>query len=105
VQEQQIDVARQAQLKLLAKAADDRWAAKPSVLDKPRRGNFELGVGEGEVVGTKEEVGGGKERGALEERGHEKDKLKGKENPWKVNRGRAGEEWQPEAWTPDPGKR
>ncbi len=96
---------RQAQLKLLAKAADERWAAKPSVLDKPRRGNLELGVGDGETVGTKEEVGGAKERETLGERGEEKERWKGKENPWKVNRGRSGEEWQPEAWMPGLGKR
>lgn len=64
-----------------------------------------MGVGDGEVAGTKEKVGGGKERETLGESGHEKDRLKGKENPWKVNRGRAGEEWQPEAWTPGLGKR
>lgn len=64
-----------------------------------------MGVGDGETVGTREGVGGGMERGILGEGGDENKRWKGKENPWKVNRGRAGEEWQPEAWTPGLGKR
>ena len=57
---------RKEQLKQLAAAADRRWASKPSVLDKPRRRNQEVGVGDGEggvgVLGRKgestEAVGG-----------------------------------------------
>ena len=52
IQEQQADVTRQIQLKQRAQLADERWAAKPSVLDKPRRGSLELGVGDGEAEGT-----------------------------------------------------
>lgn len=58
--EQQTDFTRQSQLKVLARAADERWEAKgrlseptnpdwtPTVQDEPRRDNFELAVGDGE---------------------------------------------------------
>lgn len=98
----------------MAAAADARWAAKPSVLDKPKRRNLELGVGDGEVEGTvgrrweegqrtgsgetaEKEMSGGEKR----ERGEQ---VKEKENPWARQRS-AGEGWQPEAWTPGPVKR
>ncbi|PLB40087.1 uncharacterized protein BDW47DRAFT_5778 [Aspergillus candidus] len=35
IQEQQQDVLRQMQIKQLARLADERWASKPSYLDKP----------------------------------------------------------------------
>lgn len=113
--EQIQDVQRQLDLKQLAAAADARWAAKPSVLDKPRRGNLELGVGDGEVEGTVgkrweegQRTGEGemveKERseGEKRERGEQ---VKEKENPWIRQRGSPGEGWQPEAWRPGPGKK
>ena len=106
------DVQRQRDLKQLAAAADARWAAKPSVLDRPRRGNLELGVGDGEVEGT---VGRrweeGRRRGsgeAVEKEGSEGEgresggQVKRKDNPWARQRGSAGEGWQPEAWRPGP---
>jgi NADH dehydrogenase [ubiquinone] 1 alpha subcomplex assembly factor 2 len=40
--EQSQDLVRQAQLKILAKQADERWAAKPSFLDKPREASQAL---------------------------------------------------------------
>ncbi|KAI9881589.1 MAG: hypothetical protein M1830_000153 [Pleopsidium flavum] len=106
IQEQQADLVRQAQLKHLARLADERWASKPSFLDKPKEqpspatvprdpggyaGQTEPGEREGvrNAVGTPAEVG---------------EKVR-KENPWKRQRGGAGEEWQPEAWTPGPVKR
>ncbi|KAA6413796.1 MAG: NADH:ubiquinone subunit [Lasallia pustulata] len=35
--EQRLDLTRQQQLKQLARLADERWAAKPSFLDDPRK--------------------------------------------------------------------
>ena len=111
---------RQRDLKQLAAAADARWAAKPSVLDKPRRGNLEVRVGDGEVEGTvgrrwEEEHRGGPVEGMDKERSEGKEReregergeqvKKGKENPWARQRGSAGEGWQPEAWTPGSVKR
>ena len=103
-------------MKQLAAAADARWAAKPSVLDKPRRGNLELGVGDGEVEGTVgrrweegQKTGQGetvrKERSEGEQRERGEQVRKGKENPWARQRGSAGEGWQPEAWSPGHVKR
>jgi len=106
LQEQQTDVLRQQRLKQLAQAADERWAAKPSVLDKPRRGNLELGVGDGEAEGT---VGRRWERGVETGSGQSKEKERSegekreRENPWKKDRGK--QEYQPEAWIPGSVKR
>jgi NADH dehydrogenase [ubiquinone] 1 alpha subcomplex assembly factor 2 len=36
IEEQQQDLVRQAQIKQLARLADERWASKPSFLDKPQ---------------------------------------------------------------------
>lgn len=106
--ELQSDVVRQAQLKQLVQAADARWAAKPSVLDRPRRGNQELAIGDGEVAGTvgsKGETGAGRgvDSAEREEGVRRKDRSggeKGKQNPWEVRKGRAGENWKPESWSP-----
>lgn len=94
-------MTRQRELKYLVRAADERWAAKPSVLDKPRRGNMELGVGDGEVEGTVGIRGEGAKKGVAEELVQ---KEKRTENPWKVKQGNPGEGWQPEAWAPRPSK-
>ena len=106
--ELQSDVVRQAQLKQLVRAADDRWVAKPSVLDKPRRGNQELGIGDGEVKGTVGRIGEtGEDRGVSAperaeqiRRKEKKGGEKGKQNPWEVRKGSAGEDWKPESWAP-----
>ena len=78
-------------------------------MDKPRRGNLELGVGDGEVVGT---VGRGFEEGQRTGRGEvkekersegesrERDKQRG--DLWKRQRGKPGEDYQPGSWTPGP---
>ncbi|KAL8662670.1 MAG: hypothetical protein Q9202_004535 [Teloschistes flavicans] len=118
VQELQLDVQRQIELKKLAAAADARWASKPSVLDAPRRRNQELGVGDGEggvgAVGRR-----GESVGAIEEGRKNGEKLgegvkgedvgdswgegeKGREkNPWIRERPKnPGEGWQPESWQP-----
>ena len=110
--EQQADVQRQIQLKHNAQLADARWAAKPSVMDKPRRGNLELGVGDGEVEGTvgrRWEEGQKTGRGELKEKerseGEMRERDKQRVNPWKRGRGAPGEEFQPESWTPGPVRR
>jgi len=80
--EQQADITRQIQLKQRVKLADERWAAKASVLDRPRRGNLEVGVGDGEGLEKEKEGGWGKRE-----------------------RGVPGQGWQPESWTPGGGGR
>lgn len=113
---------------MLAAAADRRWAGKPSVLDRPRRGNAEVGVGDGEgvagVVGRRGEsaVGEGEgrrlgegvkgedvrdswgegEKGRGEGvKGRGEGKKGSGESPWVKARARgAGEGYQPESWRP-----
>ena len=108
LQEQQEDGLRQQRLKQLARLADERWAQKPSVLDAPRRGNLELGVGDGEAEGT---VGRRWEPDQQTKEGELKDKKmslgekREKENPWKRERGSPGEGYEPDSWTPSPSRR
>ena len=98
--EQQQDVIRQQQLKMLAKAADERWESKASVLDAPRRGNQELGVGDGEGgVGTVGRRGESAEVDVKES--VSKARSKEKDNPWKKQETKGpGEAYQPGTWTP-----
>ena len=114
---------RQQQLKQLAAAADARWAAKPSVMDRPRRANQDLKVGDGEshlgnigdrrVAGT--QLGSGETGDQIKHEGQEigdpategkaeKDQKNKKmqDHPWKRRKGIAGEGYQPEAWSPGP---
>lgn len=97
---------------MLAAAADRRWAGKPSVLDRPRRGNLEVGVGDGEgvagVVGRRGESveGGGRRLGEgvkgedVRDSWGEGEKGRG-ESPWGKAKARgAGEGYQPESWRP-----
>ena len=87
------------------------------MLDKPRRGNSELGVGDGEkegTVGRKWEAGNKtaagekveKERSEGEDKERtvqmQREKVKEKEkNPWaKRAEGVPGQSYEPEAWTP-----
>lgn len=96
----------------MAEAADRRWASKSSVLDRPRRGNLEVGVGDGEgvggVVGRRGESAGGEgqklEKGVKGEDVRDSWGEGGKgrgESPWVKGRARgAGEGFQPESWRP-----
>ncbi|MCJ1279314.1 hypothetical protein MMC21_007138 [Puttea exsequens] len=108
--EQRADVTRQIQLKHNAQLADARWSAKPRLVDAPRRGNLEVGVGDGEVAET---VGGQREEGRMSVGKGEKEKREGEKTGWSDGRrnpgrrdsGVAGEGWQPEAWTPGAARR
>ncbi|MCJ1407107.1 hypothetical protein MMC19_001177 [Ptychographa xylographoides] len=115
LEEQQSDIQRQAQLKQLARLADERWAAKPSFLDAPKatsqprpatlprdRGGY---VGQTEPdgkEGVRNLVGGIGEVGEPESQETMPTKDEKKENPWKTHRGNPGEGWQPQEWTPGP---
>ena len=95
--EQQADVARQRDLKYLVQAADARWTAKPSVLDKPGQKSWESGVDERRI---KETLGVDGEASDKRSAGETIQKDKPKDNPWKVKQGNPGEGWQPDAWSP-----
>lgn len=94
--EQQLDTVRQIELKRLARAADERWASKPSVLDKPRVDEGQLAE---EGLATAEEVrmDGDRDR---KRRGPEELNGKQEKGPWKEQQGNPGERWQPQTWSP-----
>lgn len=89
--EQKAEVGRQENMKMLAREADERWASKPSLLDRPREEESaearKEGSGEERVEGT-----GGEDIGKRHE---EAEKAEGRPSG-------PGEGWQPEAWTPRP---
>ena len=103
IREQQADIARQARLKHLALQADERWASKPSLLDKPtvQPGLETIPRDPGGYAGQSEPKEKEGVRNAVETpggTGPEKG-TKG-DNPWKRQRGGPSEEFQPEAWSP-----
>lgn len=94
--EQKQDVLRQTHIKQLAAEADARWEAKPRVMDAP-------GDEKGQPVPSLQSGQGSRAPGSLEP--DEKAKTK-EEDPWAEHRSRGpGEKWQPEAWSPTPGKK
>ena len=114
--EQQSDVQRQIQLKQLARLADERWAAKPSLLDPPPqpskhepqtilrdKGGYVGQTEPKEKEGVRNHIAGASDTDPSQ--GPEAVTKKERKSPWEVNRGSPGEEWQPQAWTPSsPGK-
>ncbi|TVY40290.1 NADH-ubiquinone oxidoreductase assembly factor [Lachnellula occidentalis] len=123
--EQSQDLVRRRNLKVLAAAADARWAAKPSFLDAPGeangqplpplapggRGSLEANTMSGKE-GDGENMAGGERRGVPNaeppkkpEEPHDtqapddpKQKTKEKDDPWKQVRGGPSEQWQPAQW-------
>lgn len=109
--EQQNELLRQEQIKYLAKLADERWASKPSYLDKPQEQqpgpaiesqtpSYHTGPKPtAEQAGVRSAIGSEAE---LEEQGKKKKKTS---NPWEQHVGAPGEKYQPEAWSPSAAKR
>lgn len=95
VAEQQSDAVRQIELKRLAQAADERWASKPSVLDKPRTIVERLPGGDSAET---EEIS--HERDEERQRKDPEEPREKQESPWKGARGNPGENWQPQTWAP-----
>ncbi|KAL1955948.1 hypothetical protein VTO42DRAFT_7933 [Malbranchea cinnamomea] len=121
LEEQQNELLRQERIKHLARLADERWASKPSYLDRPqeqqpgpatqthdatyRRAEHKTRhpepgpapapapAGVHSAVGTEAE---------LEQLGHKK---RDKVSLWDKTTGAPGESWQPEAWVPAAAKR
>ncbi|KAJ5905322.1 uncharacterized protein N7473_002238 [Penicillium subrubescens] len=105
LEEQQQDLIRQAQIKQLARLADERWASKPSFLDKPKT----------QQPPTPTETSGSAANPATESSQNASASAPStstpkpapakpepvKEDPWaKANPGNPGDTWQPESWTP-----
>ncbi|CAG8027785.1 unnamed protein product [Penicillium salamii] len=94
IQEQQQDLVRQAQMKELARLADERWASKPSYLDKPK--TEPLPQTTNAQIAPEQQASPSPEATKSEPASAEK-----KENPWNnASTANPGAEWQPEAWSP-----
>lgn len=102
IDEQQRDLLRQAQIKKLAQIADEKWAAKPSFLDKPQTsqpapatrtsdGTLNSSAGQTSPSGHIETAEGIKQEN--------NPRMKKKGLTTNVPTG-PGEKWQPAAWTP-----
>ncbi|EGP88370.1 uncharacterized protein MYCGRDRAFT_85733 [Zymoseptoria tritici IPO323] len=99
--EQHAEIARQGRMRQLAAEADERWKSIPSFLDNPRTAAApQLETEPISPTGGKpeEEVTGEKKKDAYSF----KPKKARKENPFDkaLPKGNAGENWQPEGWTP-----
>ncbi|EEH36568.1 hypothetical protein PAAG_06986 [Paracoccidioides lutzii Pb01] len=103
IQEQQNDLLRQERMKYLARLADERWASKPSFLDKPQEHQLgpamqsfqELHHSNASPPNRTETVRGPDESGAEFKNQDVKEKA-----PWVRQTGGPSEQWQPESWTP-----
>ncbi|KAI4719107.1 hypothetical protein E4T48_04640 [Aureobasidium sp. EXF-10727] len=126
LQEQQYEVSRQAQMRQLAAAADERWAAQESFLDAPSKQQPAPAIGvkdpagymhgnqteptenEGvrSAVGDAGEVDASTE-GRTKDDGRFKGRARDREaNPWKqAPKGNPGDDWQPQSWSPGVSRR
>lgn len=99
------------QLKQLARLADERWASKPSYLDKPREqpGPATIPRDPAAYVGQTEPDEKEGVRSGVESPADQTDTRSGakadKKNPWAQERGGPSEGWQPKSWTPDAARR
>ncbi|KAF2626195.1 hypothetical protein BU25DRAFT_344145 [Macroventuria anomochaeta] len=135
LQEQQQEVQRQANIKLLAARADERWAAKPSALDAPdmqqpvqmlesrdpksgvvqmnaeqelrSRGQESRTAEARRAEGPQNESGLSEEAPAFKAKKRMRINKEPKEDsPWKqAGASNPGDDWQPKAWTPPPRRR
>ena len=94
-------------MKQLARVADERWASKPSYLDRPAQQQpvpATMPRDRGGYVPPSEPAGIQGVRNAVE--GPEKQRESEEEpNPYHRSRGGPSEGWQPNAWTPGAAKR
>ncbi|OQE24551.1 hypothetical protein PENSTE_c007G07294 [Penicillium steckii] len=102
VQEQQQEVARQMQIKQLARLADERWASKPSFLDKPQSKppthalNGDSGNAKSQNPETTSQNASPQSKSATESQPPKA------QNPWaKADNRNPGDSWQPAGWSPN----
>lgn len=96
-------------MKELARLADERWASKPSFLDKPKNQplshgteeavqNQSIKVKNGHATASGE---GSPAPGNVAPAGNTESKTGKDESPWaKADAKGPGEGWQPDSWTP-----
>lgn len=113
IEEQQHDLIRQAQIKKLARLADERWASKPSFLDKPQSQQPAPATQTNDATlnpstnnstrDTATSTVSGTETGPKSEQITPKANTVSAENtedPWAKARSGSSEDWQPESWIP-----
>ncbi|CAI7660358.1 unnamed protein product [Penicillium pancosmium] len=103
VEEQQQDVVRQLQIKQLARLADERWASKPSYLDKPQPQNSIPSVGDGSGSLKSQNLPHSTQNVTPSQPESASESTPPKEaNPWaKADRSNPGDSWQPSDWSPN----
>lgn len=86
-------------------AADARWAAKPSLLNKPRPQKVGLGIRYGQIEGATKspDYSWGDLNKEVGEAAGSRERQK--ESPWNLQKEHFGQTWQPEAWSPEPFKK
>lgn len=122
LEEQQMDVTRQIQLKHNARLADERWAAKAKYIEKPKEkprmtfgGNPEVQEGQATIYGgDAPKTEPASKEGVRQPIVSPAEQQSGKSmpDPWEEERQRQkqtaanpGSGWQPEAWTPGSARR
>lgn len=114
IEEQQRDLIRQAQIKKLAQIADEKWAAKPSFLDKPKTQQPAPATRTSDQTLHPTETSDpvSQTRPGVANRIKGQDEMQQEAVQSKKTKGVAtniptgpGEKWQPEAWTPDASRR
>ncbi|EED17844.1 conserved hypothetical protein [Talaromyces stipitatus ATCC 10500] len=113
LEEQRRDIMRQIQIKKLAQIADEKWAAKPSYLDKPqtkqtspatRTSDKTLHPTKTSDPRSERQPGVMNQVQGQEQIQQDASQKKTKALSRNVPTG-PGEKWQPEAWTPDATRR
>ncbi|KAJ5168118.1 uncharacterized protein N7482_003712 [Penicillium canariense] len=106
IEEQQQDLIRQAQIKQLARLADERWASKPSFLDKPKTEQPPppKETSDSSINTTTEPPQNASPFARptpQPQPASAESKTTKEEDPWaKANTGNPGDSWQPDSWTP-----
>ncbi|OJJ49260.1 hypothetical protein ASPZODRAFT_61205 [Penicilliopsis zonata CBS 506.65] len=110
IEEQQQDVLRQIQLKELARLADERWASKPSFLDKPQTPQPTLATRASDDTSSQLQKQRPEEEASIAKNladgpVNAKGKKSVDKDPWAARQGGPSEKWQPEAWVPTTGRK
>lgn len=114
IEEQQRDLIRQAQIKKLAQIADEKWAAKPSFLDKPKTQQPTPATRTSDKTLNPTETSDPKSQGqpGVMNQMQGQEEIQQEASQSKKTKGLArnvptgpGEKWQPDAWTPDASRR
>ncbi|KAM5433881.1 hypothetical protein MferCBS31731_006888 [Microsporum ferrugineum] len=105
IEEQRNELLRQERMKYLAQRADERWASKPSFLNKPAQQPAPaLQSHESSYHATRPNENAEMAEVLQEQHSDTKSSQRMK-NPWDRATGGPSENWQPESWNPNVSKR